>query len=67
MKLMMYLANDFIDSVPLCPDSVSLPGYIGKMKRELQEKYISLINQASTEPEFLVVKVTNREGPLQGK
>ena len=64
MKLMMYLANDLIDSLPLCPESISLPGYIGKMKKRLIEKYVSLINQASTEPEFLVLK---REDPERGK
>ena len=63
MELMMYLANDFVDSIPICPESVSLPGYIGKMKKKLIEKYVSLIKQASTEPEFLVVKVSKREDP----
>jgi hypothetical protein len=56
---MMYLANDFIDAVPLCPESITLPGYVGKMKKKLQEKYNSLINQAKVEPEFLVVKVSD--------
>jgi len=64
---MMYLENDLIDSVPLCPESVSLPGYIGKMKRQLEEKYISLIKHASMEPEFLVVKLSKRDDPLQSK
>lgn len=61
MKLMMFLANDFIDSLPLCPESVSLPGYIGKMKKRLEEKYISLINQTKIEPEFLVIKVSQED------
>ena len=58
MQLMMYLENDLIDFLPLCPESLSLPGYIGTMKRRLEEKYISLIKQARNEPEFLVVIVS---------
>ena len=61
MKLLLYLANDFIDEVPLCPESITLPGYVGKMKKKLLEKYNSLINQANVEPEFLVVKVSKKE------
>jgi len=44
--------------VPLCPESITLPGYLGKMKKELQEKYNTLIHRANIEPEFLVVKVS---------
>jgi len=54
----MYVANDLIGSVPLCPESITLPGYLGKMKKELQEKYNTLIHRANIEPEFLVVKVS---------
>jgi len=63
MKIMMYLENDFIDALPICPQSVSLPGYIGKMKKQLEEKYISLIKRAGIEPEFLVVPVSQKENP----
>ena len=59
MKLLMFLSNELIGEVPICRESLTLPGYLGKMKRELQSKYASAIIQARTEPEFLVDKATS--------
>ena len=61
MKLMMFLSNELIDTIPLCPESITLAGYLGKMKRELQRKYAALIECLNVEPEFLV------DNPMQGK
>jgi hypothetical protein len=55
----MFLSNELVGTVPLCRESITLPGYMGKMKRELQSKYASVIIQAKTEPEFLVDKATS--------
>ncbi len=63
MKLLMFLGNDMIDSMPLCPKSITLPGYIGRIKHELEKKYLSLIEQANIEPEFLVVKASQENKP----
>ena len=62
MKLMMFISNELIDTIPLCHQSITLPGYLGKMKRELQSKYAALIECLNVEPEFLVTKVQN-DGP----
>lgn len=52
---MMYIGNDLIEAVPLQPESIPQPGYLGKIKRCLKEKYAELIQQSSTHPEFLVI------------
>jgi hypothetical protein len=59
MKLLMFLSNELVGTIPLCRESITLPGYLGKMKRELQFKYASVIIQANTEPEFFVDKATS--------
>ena len=64
----MILKNQPVGSVPLCKESVTFPGYLGKMKKELETKYSSLVNQADTEPEFLVVNQSPALGkPRKGK
>lgn len=55
MQLMMYLGNDLIDSIPVNFDLLSQPGYLGRFKRMLKNKYAELIQQSATQPEFLVV------------
>lgn len=55
MQLMMYIGNDLIEAVPLDKEQVSVPGYLGKIKRHLKEKYHSLILESPTAPEFLVI------------
>ncbi|MCY7310063.1 MAG: hypothetical protein SGI96_17135 [Bacteroidota bacterium] len=54
MKLMMYLGNDLIESVPLNDQDLKIPGYLGKFKRNLKIKYNELLLTAPEPPEFLV-------------
>ena len=58
MKLMMYIGNDLIESVPLQPENLRQPGYLGKFKRHLKVKYSELITQSAQPPEFLVIEPT---------
>ena len=54
MKLMMYIGNDLIESIPLETDRISKPGYLGNIKRILKSKHRELIQQHSEKLEFLV-------------
>ena len=58
MKLMMYIGNDLIEAVPLDHERVPIPGYLGKIKRNLKEKYQVLIAESAEGPEFLVINST---------
>jgi hypothetical protein len=58
MQLMMYLGNDLIESVPVNEEHVSQPGYLGRFKRMLKEKYADLIRESQMHPEFLVTDIT---------
>ncbi len=58
MQLMMYIGNDLIESVPLNEERISQPGYLGKFKRMLKEKYADLIRESKIPPDFLVVDIT---------
>jgi hypothetical protein len=55
MKLMMYIGNDLIESIPLDIDKIPKPGYVGSFKRNLKQKYKELIQQFAEPPEFLVI------------
>ncbi len=55
MKLMMYLGNDLIESVPVNLTLISIPGYLGSFKRNLKQKHNNLIRQVQEQPEFLIV------------
>ena len=55
MKLMMYIGNDLIESIPLDLDKIPKPGYVGSFKRNLKIKYRELIQQFQDPPEFLVI------------
>ena len=52
---MMYLGNDFIESVMLNREYVSKPGYLGSFKRQLKAKYQSMLQETPVAPEFIVV------------
>lgn len=58
MQLMMYIGNDLIESVPLNEESVPQPGYLGKFKRMLKDKYADLIRESGIAPDFLVSDIT---------
>ena len=58
MQLMMFIGNDLIEAVPVSEESVSQPGYLGKFKRMLKDKYADLIRESKTPPEFLVTDIT---------
>jgi hypothetical protein len=61
MELMMYIGNDLIESVPINFESLSQPGYLGKFKRGLKEKYAELIKKTDSKVEFLVMNVVVRQ------
>jgi hypothetical protein len=58
MQLMMYIGNDMIEAVPVSEEHISQPGYLGRFKRMLKEKYADLIREAKTPAEFLVVDIS---------
>ena len=60
MQLMMYIGNDFIESVKLDPDRVSKPGYLGTFKRNLKIKYKELISQYGSPADFIVIGEVNK-------
>jgi len=55
---MMYIGNDMIEAVPVSEAQISQPGYLGKFKRMLKDKYADIIREAQTPPEFLVVDIS---------
>ena len=55
MQLMMYIGNDLIEAVALDREQVPKPGYLGKIKRALKEKYSSVIAESTVAPDFLVI------------
>ncbi len=54
MQLMMFLGNDLIEAIPINDKDLRIPGYLGKFKRRLKEKYSQLVQQKGQHPEFLV-------------
>jgi hypothetical protein len=58
MQLMMFIGNDLIESVPVNEEHVSQPGYLGKFKRMLKDKYAELIRESNKPAEFLVTDIT---------
>lgn len=57
MQLMMYIGNDLIESIPVHFDKITQPGYLGRFKRTLKEKYADLILQSDIRAEFLVMNM----------
>lgn len=55
MQLMMYIGNDLIEAIPLQPENIPQPGYLGQFKRNMKEKYSELIRQSPVHPQFLVI------------
>ena len=58
MQLVMYLGNDFIGAVPLNQEQVSLPGYLGRIKRQLMDEHSEVVQSSSFKPEFLVADIS---------
>ncbi len=56
MKLMMYLGNDLVESVDVEKGSLSKPGFLGRYKRALKEKYKEMISANPEPPEFFVIQ-----------
>lgn len=67
MQLMMYIGNDMIEAVPVNEELVSKPGYLGKFKRMLKEKYADLIRESEIHPEFLVTDITPSSQSTSGQ
>ncbi len=60
MKLMMYLGNDLIEAVPVQPDKISQPGYLGQFKRQLKKRHEELLQQVPQPPDFLVINLVTQ-------
>ena len=54
MQLMMYIGNDLIESVNINVQDLRVPGYLGKFKRTLKDKYRELVLSTPENVEFLV-------------
>ncbi|HZF65510.1 MAG TPA: hypothetical protein VEZ55_13530 [Chitinophagaceae bacterium] len=65
MELMMYLGNDLIESITFDPGKISIPGYLGKFKRQLKMKHLGLIEEAGVQPEFLVIDIKPANQPAK--
>ena len=50
----MYIGKNQVDSIPLNLSTVVLPGYLGMLKRKLENKHSSLISNAEVEPEYFI-------------
>jgi hypothetical protein len=56
MNLMMFLGNDLIEAIPLDKENIPIPGYLGRYKRLLKEKYRDTIQQFPDPPDFFVIE-----------
>ena len=54
MRLAMYVGNDFIAAVQADPRCLSLPGYVGTLKRRLISENQETLLHATADPVFLV-------------
>jgi hypothetical protein len=54
MELKMILGNDYIDTLPIDFTLVSVPGYLGALKRQLEKQYKELIQSSGTKPDYFV-------------
>jgi hypothetical protein len=61
MQLMMYIGNDLIEAVPVNFSQFSQPGYLGKFKRVLKQKYSEMIQESGMQPEFLVIDMKSSQ------
>lgn len=54
MQLVMYLGNDFIAAVSVSSQQVRVPGYMGRLKRQLMKENSQVLAHTFEEPEFLI-------------
>ena len=59
MNIVMYLGKTLVDHIRVEKDRISEPGYLSAYLRALKEKHSSLLEQADTEPEFLLMPVSS--------
>lgn len=64
MKLLMFVGDELIETVPLDKELVSKPGYLGNYKRRLQNKYRELYLSGG-KPEFFVANDTTEIVPTE--
>jgi hypothetical protein len=60
MKLVMYIGNDMIQSMPIDYGMITQPGYLGNIVRQLKIENSSRIIGCALEPEFFIFFVQNR-------
>jgi len=63
MNLMMFLGNDLIEAIPLDKENIPIPGYLGRYKRLLKEKYRDTIQQFPDPPDFFVIEPQVQKSP----
>lgn len=56
MQLVMYLGNDFIAAINVNSQQITVPGYMGKLKRQLLEENSQVLEETFEEPEFLLLQ-----------
>ncbi len=61
MQLMMFIGNDLIEAIPLNPENLRKPGYVGTFKRCLKSKYQELIQMGQEKPEFIVIEEAKQD------
>jgi hypothetical protein len=66
MQLVMYLGNEFIASVPINDQELKLPGYLGKLKRQLMAENVLALQQSTEKAEFLVVDFSKKTSSEAG-
>jgi hypothetical protein len=66
MQLVMYLGNEFIASVPINDQELKLPGYLGKLKRQLMAENVLVLQQSTEKAEFLVVDFSKKTSSEAG-
>lgn len=64
MRLLMYISNDLIDSVPLEKNKIIQPGYIRSFTRLLKKKHDTIIRQSFDEPEFIIHDLSTQHHPI---
>ena len=57
MDLVMFLGNEFIDSVRVNEHRFHSPGYIASLKIEMEDKNEDIIDLSEEEPQFFIETV----------